>query len=62
MEPHKIPTVSIISQPKTYLKTLVQPNGKSWVEENRLKIRKKFIQRHEQNIEKERKAGVFKGM
>lgn len=32
----------------------------SWVEENRLKIRAKFLKRHEENIEKERRAGVFK--
>ena len=32
----------------------------SWVEENRLKIREKFLKRHEENIEKERKAGIFK--
>ena len=31
-----------------------------WKEENRIKIRQKFIQRHEQNIEKERKAGIYK--
>lgn len=31
-----------------------------WKEENRIKIRQKFIQRHENNIEKERKAGIFK--
>lgn len=31
-----------------------------WKEENRAKIRNKFIQQHEKNIEKERKAGVYK--
>ena len=30
------------------------------MEENRLKLREKFIKRHEENIEKERKAGIFK--
>jgi hypothetical protein len=33
---------------------------KSWVQENRLKIRQKFLRRHEENIEKERKAGIYK--
>ena len=31
-----------------------------WKEENRVKIREKFIKRHEENIEKERKAGIYK--
>ena len=30
------------------------------MEENRLKLREKFIKRHEENIEKERKAGIYK--
>jgi hypothetical protein len=34
--------------------------ARSWVEENRLKIRAKFLKRHEENIEVERKAGIFK--
>ena len=32
----------------------------SWIQENRMKTRKKFLQRHEENITKERKAGIFK--
>ena len=30
------------------------------MEENRLRLREKFIKRHEENIEKERKAGIYK--
>lgn len=33
---------------------------KMWKEDNRLKTRQKLIERHEKNIEKERKAGIYK--
>eukprot|EP00344_Euplotes_crassus_P005858 CAMPEP_0196999714 /NCGR_PEP_ID=MMETSP1380-20130617/4823_1 /TAXON_ID=5936 /ORGANISM="Euplotes crassus, Strain CT5" /LENGTH=559 /DNA_ID=CAMNT_0042416729 /DNA_START=80 /DNA_END=1759 /DNA_ORIENTATION=+ len=33
---------------------------KYWVQENRNKTRQKFINRHEQNIQRERKAGIYK--
>lgn len=40
---------------------LLEDAARSWVQQNRLKLRQKFLQRHEENIEKERKAGIKKG-
>lgn len=45
---------------KAKVSEVVEQMETMWKEENRTKIRQKFLEQHEKNIEKERKAGVYK--